>query len=98
GVLSPERELMMFRIAQEALSNIVKHAHATKVIIIISYLPAAFRMEISDDGTGFDQNSDKASGIGLINMRQRVEVMNGVLQILSTPGSGTTLTINIPYE
>lgn len=96
--LSPEHELMVFRVAQEALSNIVKHAGATHVTIKIDYQPAAFMMSVADDGRGFDQGNDKAGGIGLINMRQRVELMRGTLQIISAPGSGTRLTINIPYE
>ena len=55
-------------------------------------------MLIADDGKGFDMHNDKGAGIGLMNMRQRVEVMNGTLDITSAPGSGTKITIHIPYE
>ena len=95
--LSPERELMIFRIAQEALSNIIKHAGATIVKIKIDYLPAVFHMAIADNGRGFEQDTDNTKGIGLMNMQQRAEVMNGTLHIVSAPGAGTKLTINIPY-
>ncbi len=96
--LPPERELMVFRIAQESLSNIIKHAEATHVRIIIGYLPLGFSMLIADDGKGFDMDNDKGAGIGLMNMKQRVEVMNGTLDITSAPGSGTKIAIHIPYE
>lgn len=95
--LSPERELMIFRIAQESLSNIIKHANATKVRVIIGYLPMEFSMMIADNGNGFDTGNPEAAGIGLMNMRQRVEVMNGKLDIASAPASGTKIVIHIPY-
>lgn len=96
--LPPERELMVFRIAQESLSNIIKHAGAANVRIILGYLPAEFSMMIADDGKGFDQQNSDSAGIGLMNMKQRVEVMNGTFNIVSAPGAGTTITIHIPYE
>lgn len=96
--LSPERELMMFRIAQESLSNIIKHADAAQVSINISYLPEKFSMSIADDGKGFDPKDSKAAGIGLINMKQRVEVLQGTLDITAASGNGTKITIHIPYE
>lgn len=96
--LRSEVELMIFRVAQESLSNIIKHADATHVRIAIVYLPEAFEMIIADDGRGFDQENSSGGGIGLMNMKQRVEVMNGTLNIASAPGSGTTITIKIPYK
>lgn len=96
--LSPERELMIFRIAQEALSNIIKHADATMVTIKIDYRPTLFHIDIADNGRGFEQDTNNAKGIGLMNMQQRVEVMNGTLHIASARDSGTKITINIPYE
>lgn len=96
--LPAERELMMFRIAQESLSNIIKHAEAEHVRIEIAYRPEVFSMSIADDGKGFDAKDGRDAGIGLINMKQRVEVMQGKLDISSTPGKGTKITIHIPYE
>ncbi len=96
--LPPERELMVFRIAQESLSNIIKHAAAANVRIVLGYLPSGFSMMITDDGKGFDQEDSDSAGIGLMNMKQRVEVMSGSFNITSAPGTGTTITIHIPYE
>ncbi|MCB9044708.1 MAG: hypothetical protein H6550_01085 [Chitinophagales bacterium] len=96
--LAPEIELMVFRIAQEALANIVKHAFAKNVSISIEYLQKSFVMTILDDGQGFDNTNGKSEGIGLINMHQRAEVMHGTLNIKSEKNSGTQITLNIPYE
>lgn len=96
--LSAERELMIFRIAQESLSNIIKHADAAHVHIEIGYRPEVFSMSIIDDGNGFEANNTGEAGIGLMNMKQRVEVMQGKLDISSAPGKGTNITIHIPYE
>jgi len=97
-LLTAEKELMVFRVAQEALANIVKHAHATHVKITLRFLKDIFSMEINDNGKGFDVSDDKITGIGLINMHQRAEVMKGNLKIRSDRNSGTTITINVPYE
>lgn len=96
--LLPERELMVFRIAQESLSNIIKHAAAANVRITLKYLPSGFKMTIADDGRGFERENSDNAGIGLMNMKQRVEVMNGTFNINSAPGAGTTIIIHIPYE
>lgn len=95
--LQNEKELMVFRIAQESLSNIIKHAEATHVRMEIAYLPDTFRMIIADNGKGFDNGNSEGAGIGLMNMKQRAEVMNGTFNIASAPGAGTTITIIIPY-
>ncbi len=96
--LSDEKELMVFRIAQEAIANIVKHADASSVQISLQYLPTSFVMNISDDGVGFDpaeKQNDEKSGIGLMNMRQRVSLMQGELNV-SSGAKGTTIHLTIP--
>lgn len=94
--LSTEKELTLFRIIQEALSNIVKHADATRVNIILQYRSKEFTVDIFDNGSGFDTNG-KMEGLGLISMKQRTELLQGTLQIDSADGGGTRIKITAPY-
>jgi signal transduction histidine kinase len=111
--LSNEQELMVFRIAQEGLANIVKHAQATKVGIRLNYMPAHFEMIIEDNGVGIRPGNGRngqvngngngngnrnGKGIGLINMKQRAKMMNGLLDITSPADGGTIVKLNLPYE
>lgn len=96
--LSPEKELMIFRIAQEALSNIIKHADATEVALILQYEENIFTLKIKDNGRGLPEDKKPDSGIGLITMKQRAEVMRGILEISSNKDTGTTITLKVPYE
>lgn len=94
-------ELLIFRIIQESLNNIVKYAQAENIAIFMYYSSEILEISIKDDGIGFDPNlilANKKIGkmAGLKNMRQRAESLNGKLTIDSTPGVGTTLTIRIP--
>jgi signal transduction histidine kinase len=96
--LSDEKELMVFRIAQEALANIAKHANASFVQVNLQYQPSSFAMEIKDNGIGFnadEKKKDERSGIGLSNMKQRAAVMEGDF-ILSSGSGGTTINLTIP--
>lgn len=96
--LTDENELMVFRIAQEAIANIIKHANASSVIIDLQYHTEYFIMTISDDGIGIEKDKPgKSSGIGIINMKQRAEVMNGSFEIESGK-EGTKILIKIPYD
>lgn len=94
--LSPDKELMVFRIAQEALTNIVKHAKASLVTIDILQNDQDFTMTINDNGVGFTDSGAAPKGIGLLTMQQRAEVMNGSLQLTSGPAMGTSLILTIP--
>lgn len=101
--LSNEQELMIFRIAQEGLANIIKHANASEVQIRLDYKPSHFEMSIQDNGIGIKMEAEKngngsGKGIGLINMKQRAKVMNGQLSVASPTAGGTTVTLNLPYE
>lgn len=94
--LSDENELMVFRIAQEALANIIKHAKASFVIIKLQYLPDGFAMTIADNGVGMAiSEKTEGAGIGVINMKQRAEVMKGSLDIDSS-SEGTKIHLRIP--
>ncbi|WP_420831758.1 sensor histidine kinase [Polluticoccus soli] len=97
--LPPDKELMVFRIAQEALTNIVKHANASQVTIAISQDNHDLKMAITDNGIGFADTDEAPKGIGLLTMQQRAEVMNGSLKLTSTQRLGASLILTIPaYE
>lgn len=99
--MTPERELLIYRIAQEAIHNCIKHAKASAVKVSLTYDPQFFMLQISDNGTGFD-TADIASsaGIGLSHMRHRAKVLQSELTINSKLSQGTTVTLKMPnlYE
>jgi two-component system sensor histidine kinase UhpB len=90
-------KLCLYRVAQEALRNIAKHAHARTGRISVARESGQIVMEIADDGDGFDVNeSGGPSGLGLLSMRERVGMLGGTLEIISAPKSGTVATVCIP--
>jgi PAS domain S-box-containing protein len=100
--LSPEIELTVFRIAQEVMSNIRRHSQATSVELTLDYSADALTLIINDNGQGFnvpDRTSDLAlSGkLGIIGMRERARLVSGTLIVQSEKGSGTTVTLRVPY-
>jgi signal transduction histidine kinase len=99
GRLSPDTEAAAFRIIQEALTNVAKHANATECHVDLTRLPDALRISIRDNGVGFDPAGSRMGerrGLGLIGMRERASHLNGVVTIDSTRGEGTRLTIELP--
>ena len=86
-----------YRILQEALSNVLKHAGASRVLVRFEYDSDEVRMRVSDDGVGFDVDGDH-QGNGLGNMRQRAEEIGGRFGIHGAPGPGTTVDIALPYK
>jgi signal transduction histidine kinase len=101
--LPPEVEVAIFRIIQEAIVNIVKHANAESAFVSLDFKEKAIVVQVEDDGTGFDlsENLGKSStrrGIGLTGMQERAELLGGVLNIDSEPGKGTRLNIEIPID
>lgn len=101
--LSPETELALYRIIQEALTNIAKHARAKNVSIVIEQKPHSVIAIIEDDGKGFDvhavmESAQEESKLGLYGMRERAELVGGRLQIESTPGKGSSVFVEIPIE
>ena len=93
--LPAEVETTLYRIVQEALTNIVKHAEATKVSILLVRKAATATVVIEDDGKGFDTEDVRAEGMGLSGMRERVELHDGRLTVESSPTSGTTLVAEV---
>jgi two-component system sensor histidine kinase UhpB len=98
--LAPEAEIALFRIAQEALNNIVKHAQAKNIEIRLSHRYTECVMTIADDGRGFDvassDNTRRRSGLGMVTMRERTAAIGGHFEVASTPGKGTRITVRIP--
>jgi two-component system, NarL family, sensor kinase len=92
-----QKELILFRMVQEALNNIIKHAKASEIKVILDYLPETLNITIADNGTGFEQSDEKSAGIGLQNMHNRAKMIGATLHILSEIGIGTTTTIELPY-
>jgi two-component system, NarL family, sensor histidine kinase UhpB len=90
-------ELMLYRIAQEQLNNIRKHAKANKATITLRTETGNLFFSIADDGTGFDQTV-KARGIGLKNISSRVDFYSGKMAIITAPGKGCIIEINIPLS
>jgi PAS domain S-box-containing protein len=87
----------LYRIAQESLANIRKHAHATRVTAALITLPHMIELLIKDDGRGFVPESvDGSRHLGLISMRERVNQLHGTFTIASRPESGTTISIQLP--
>jgi len=90
-------ELMLYRVVQEQINNIRKYANAHNVVISVKEQENNVILTVSDDGSGFDP-SKKAKGIGLRNIRSRVEYYSGDMKIISSPGKGCTLQVSIPLK
>ena len=98
---APELALALFRIAQEALSNIGKHSKATIAAVSLSREGKEIVLSVSDNGVGFKLGAKRAlagRGMGLGNMRERSESVGGTLEVHSTPGVGTTLAVRAPLS
>ncbi len=86
----------LYRIAQEAMHNTVKHAHASHVDLRLDQLPGGITLEVRDNGAGFDTAASFPGHLGLQSMRERITNLEGTLQIESTPGQGTTIRAHVP--
>ncbi len=103
GRLPPAIELTLYRILQEALTNVAKHAGATLVSVVIERQTSAVLAIIEDDGRGFDveralREAGRSQRFGLPSMRERAALLQGTLAIESTPGHGTTIYVTLPCE
>ncbi|MBL7717698.1 MAG: hypothetical protein JNL72_02590 [Flavipsychrobacter sp.] len=96
--IHPEAQLLLFRIVQESLSNSIRHGKATEIDINVLSLPTHIEMTIKDNGRGFDTTRlEGKKGIGLSNMKQRVQLMKGTFTLETAPGNGTNIYINIEH-
>ncbi len=104
GEISAGTELALLRAAQEALANVSKHAHAQRVGLTLSYMEDMVRLDVRDDGIGFEtvngtgprRPRDSQGGFGLEAMRQRIEEVGGTLTIEAEPGNGTAISASVP--
>ena len=98
--LNPMEELAIYRVMQEALQNVHKHAHASAVGLAWSRANDNWVLHVTDDGMGFNlvKAARHKKSVGLLSMRERAELIGGSLQIQSTPGKGTAVTLLLPVE
>jgi signal transduction histidine kinase len=98
--IGTDTEIAAYRIAQEALTNIAKHAHATECTVTVRQRPATLSVAVADNGCGFEaaamEMAGAAAGLGLIGVRERVMQLGGRLQVESRPGRGTIVTVDLP--
>jgi two-component system, NarL family, sensor histidine kinase DegS len=99
--LASDKRIVLYRVAQEAFTNVAKHAHAGMVELSIQRRPGVVRMEIHDNGKSFAVDrvllAKTIKRLGLLGMRERVEMVGGSFTIESAPGSGTTVGVQIPF-
>ena len=94
--LPADVETTLYRIVQEALTNIVKHAQATRVSVVVTRQRNSVKAVIEDDGIGFEQEETREDGLGLLGMRERLQLVGGRFTIESAAGSGTTIVAEVP--
>ncbi|MEW6141762.1 MAG: ATP-binding protein [Chloroflexota bacterium] len=99
--LPPQVETSLFRVVQEAITNIAKHAEAENVVLSIECGTSEVAVDVEDDGKGFDplevaKPSEKGQGLGLLGMKERVSLLNGKFSIDSRPGGGTAIKVRVP--
>lgn len=100
--LPDELATAIYRVVQEALTNVLKHARARMVSVVLDRRPNDVRLVIEDDGAGFDPDMAPAPGerrrIGLLGMRERLSLIGGTLRVEASPGAGTSLFVNVPLD
>lgn len=95
--LDQQKEVILFRIAQESLNNAIKHSHAKKIIIRLQYSPQSLLLIIQDNGRGFDmlQQDPTETGLGLRSMKNRAALSGANFVVHSSTGNGTTITVEL---
>lgn len=98
-ITAPDTVLHLFRIAQEASANAVRHGHASRITFHLTQTPTHRTLAVTDNGTGFPAVSpSSANGLGLRTMNHRAQVIGGSLDITSTPGNGTIVSCRLPLD
>lgn len=95
-VLTAEQSLAVYRIAQEALSNVVRHAGPTRAVIQVAAQDHALELTVEDYGAGFNAGAPRREGLGLTSMAERARVLGGALSVESHPGGGTRVRLRLP--
>lgn len=96
--VSPASESTLYRLVQEALTNVVKHSEATRALVRVRRGRDSVAVEIEDDGRGFDPQGPRGEGFGLLGMRERATLAGGTFRLLSSPGSGTIVRATVPVR
>ena len=96
--LPSDVETALYRVVQESLTNIVKHANAKHISVSLARRESGVAAVIEDDGAGFDQRAVREGGVGLLGMRERLALLDGRLEIESRPGAGTTVVAEVPLS
>jgi two-component system NarL family sensor kinase len=96
--LPPSVEAALYRICQEALTNVARHAEAERVIVRLVATPEQVRLAVEDDGRGFETSKVPGDRLGLIGMRERAEVLGGALEVYSEKGAGSRIEATVPLE
>jgi signal transduction histidine kinase len=94
--LPPELETVLYRFVQEALTNVVKHAGAARVNVVVGRRDGGVTAVVEDDGQGFDPSDVRQDALGLLGMRERLALVGGTLAVESAPGKGTALIAFVP--
>jgi len=98
GDLEWDASLCLYRVTQEALRNVAKHAEAQHVRVELSRTPRGVHLSVSDDGKGFDDTGLRGNGLGLVSIDERVRMLRGSVQIKTRLGEGTRINVHIPYS
>ncbi len=101
--LPNQHELILFRIFQEVINNIIRHSKASSITVNVYFRPDNFRYQITDNGVGFDlssvhQTEVKKSGLGIRNIQNRAQLIGASFELVSEPGKGTTVKITLPLS
>jgi signal transduction histidine kinase len=96
AALPPGAQQAIFRVAQEALSNVARHARAARLQVTVASVEGSLKLSVEDDGAGFDPEGP-AAGMGIRNMRERAAEFDGAFELASSPGGGTRLDVAIPF-
>lgn len=96
--LSVKIQMGLYRIAQEALQNAFQHAHAAEICLTINFGAKSVSLVIEDNGIGFNYESVDTEGMGLLGMNERAKLLNGKLELHTSPGTGTRIEVHIPYS
>ena len=96
--IPPDRALSVFRILEEALTNIVRHSGATEARVMLHGTDTHLVLRVADNGRGFVETGRASTGLGLVSMRERLQLLDGTLSVTSVPGKGTVLEARIPLS
>lgn len=96
--LEPQEQVMLFRVMQEALQNSIKHAHASAIQVAIEVKGDVIYLCLSDNGLGFNTSDSNKNGVGIMNMKHRIKLLNGTIDWLTEEGHGTKVEINLPAQ